>query len=117
MLKYLHIKELKYRWFYHTEKPFDGKNHPHLKELVVDNVHSTLNELEFFVKKISNLQRLAISASSNKDIIDADRWERLITSLLPQLDSSTFKRQKQDFIYGKVFYKTLSLIKIHSQRI
>ncbi len=90
MLKYLHIKELEYRWLYHIEKPFGGKIHPHLKELVVDNVHSTLNELEFFVKQISNLQRLTISASNNKDMIDADHWERLKTSLLPQLDSFKF---------------------------
>jgi hypothetical protein len=63
----------------------------HLKQLVMMKFECCFDELEMFMKYTPNLKILTISADNNEEMIDAYRWENLITSSLPQLAIFKFK--------------------------
>ncbi|CAF1548570.1 unnamed protein product [Didymodactylos carnosus] len=64
----------------------------HLKHLIIHDFMGSFDSLEILLKKIPNLKSLTISAYSDneEDIIDACRWQHLITSSLPFLDVFKF---------------------------
>ncbi len=58
--------------------------------MTINNFDGSFGDFETFVKLTPNLKSLTISEGKN-DMIDAARWERLITSSLPDLDIIQFK--------------------------
>ncbi|CAF0773160.1 unnamed protein product [Adineta ricciae] len=94
LLRYLHVESI-----YRAPTLLETKNHSIvypavcLKHLSIDNYECLFDEFEVFAKLMPNLQRLAISALDNLCMIDAQRWQRVIQSLLPCL-------QHFQFIFG-----------------
>lgn len=100
MLKYLHIKSV--------DTPLFGdiysisSNHPHsfhLKQLIIDQFYDKFENFEKFVKQIPNLKSLTFISDDNNDrnIIDAYRWEHLIISSLPKLNTFNFKHSHKEY--------------------
>ena len=58
-----------------------------LKQLILLKFESGFEELELLLKHTPNIRSLTISTNGNNEIIDADRWEELIKSSLPCLNS------------------------------
>ena len=93
MLKYLHIKS----YDYNQEKdPNILSNHQHschLKQLIIDQFDVKFESFEIFVKQTPNLESLTFISDNNQDrnITDANRWEYLIRSSLPKLNTFNFK--------------------------
>ena len=91
MLKYLNIKLVSKNYFAQKFKTdTDKHNAVHLKQLIIEEFKYQFNDLEMFVKFIPNLKSLSISALYNSDLVDADRWEQIITSSLPSLQIFKF---------------------------
>ena len=89
MLKYLHVNQLSSS----TSLLFKNKNGClfHLKKLIIDDfIYGSFDEFELFVKFTPNLENLTISVDK-KDLIDAGRWEQLITRSLLSLNTFQFK--------------------------
>ena len=63
----------------------------HLKHLNLGRFNSTFDDLTRFLKNLSNLRRLTINSASDRRMIDASRWEELITSFLSHLKDFRFK--------------------------
>ena len=64
---------------------------PHLKHLNLGYFGSTFNDLTDFLQNMSNLCNLTIDSSNDQNMVDASRWEQLITSSLPYLNNFQFK--------------------------
>jgi hypothetical protein len=62
----------------------------HLKRLVIDEFRDEFNLLEILLQRTPNLKQLTISVTDNIEMIDACRWERLITVSLPCLNVFNF---------------------------
>ncbi|CAF1478778.1 unnamed protein product [Adineta ricciae] len=75
-----------------TIKPFviDGSV-MHLKQIRINIFEGEFDELEALLNQSKNLQSLTISTIDNFEIIDADRWQQLITSSLPCLRRFNFR--------------------------
>jgi hypothetical protein len=97
MLKYLRINRIKYKYPFNkdTEEYFNGQHYLHLKQFIIDDFQNSFDDFEMFVKLTPNIKSLTISPWHD-DMIDAGRWERLITSSLPYLDIFKF-----DFVCSK----------------
>lgn len=64
----------------------------YLEKLILYEIKDRFKNFELFVKQMSNLKSLTISNSYfNNDLIDATRWEKLITSSLLYLNKFKFK--------------------------
>ena len=89
-LEYLHVEFLYY--FYDDDiKCTTTPSGLRLKQLIIDDFKGYFECLEKLLKtQTPNLKRLKVSASNNQEIIDAPRWERLITSSLPYLSRFQF---------------------------
>jgi len=69
-----------------TNEPF-----PYLKKLIIDDfIYASFDDFEQLVRFTPNLRNLTISAIE-MDLIDAGRWEQLITTSLPSLNTFQFK--------------------------
>ncbi|CAF4535081.1 unnamed protein product [Rotaria sp. Silwood2] len=62
-----------------------------LTTMVIGDFDHDFQEFEQFVKLIPNLKCLSISGGVGQNILDAHRWERLITSSLPRLETFHFR--------------------------
>jgi hypothetical protein len=101
MLKYLHINEMRDKQFDTTLSSDKKGCCVYLNKLIVENFSGTFDEFELLVKRTPNLKYLLIYTSYVVDMIDADRWEQLIRSLLPHL--TVFK-----FIFDKLYHFRIS---------
>ena len=63
----------------------------HLQKLVIENCKCCFEDFEIFIKQTPNLKSLTIFAEYNLDMINAYRWQYLITSLLHHLKIFKFK--------------------------
>ncbi|CAF3234428.1 unnamed protein product [Rotaria socialis] len=93
MLKYLHIKFMN-RVYVQIPNIFSNHQHRfHLKQLIIDQFTDTFANFEMFVKQTPNLKSLTFISHNNDDIniIDANRWEYLIVSSIPKLDTFNLK--------------------------
>lgn len=90
VLKYLHINKLHYHYTPDPNKFLDSQHHLHLTELMIDNFKSSFETLELFVKQTLNLQSLTICCFFFWMTFVAERWERLITQSLPDLNHFKF---------------------------
>jgi hypothetical protein len=108
MLKYLNARKIcnGYLWTnYYT--CFSNTPAVHLKQLIMTDFSEEFKNIEILVKQTSNLKSLMVSSFWTEDIIDAVRWEELITSSLPQLTvfkfqfSYRFRSSEKDTILGK----------------
>jgi hypothetical protein len=70
---------------------FSGYYAVHLKHLIITDFECDFDDLKCFVKHIPNVKSLTISAYTDPKMFDACRWQQLITSSLPNLDSFQFK--------------------------
>jgi hypothetical protein len=106
MLKYLHIVHL-YHWGEIKEEFFYGQSNLNLKQWIIDDFSGTIDDFEIFVKQTPNLKRLTITTNYNKNILDADKWEQLITSSLPYLNvfkfyfHNRYSKNERNIIIGK----------------
>ena len=62
-----------------------------LKQLILINFRPTRNDLTDFLRNLSNLERFTLDCSGDETIVDASRWQQLITSSLPSLRTFQFK--------------------------
>jgi len=90
-LKYLHINSVKYTFFNDTDRYSNDQYGIHLQQLIIDEFNDEFKNFEIFIKQTKNLKILTISNSIYDDMIDACRWEHLITSSLPYLNIFKFK--------------------------
>ena len=89
MLQHLHLCRL-YGSDCFVNKPMK-ESFSYLKKLIIDDyIYASLDEFELFVKFTPNLENLTISVDK-KDLIDAGRWEQLITRSLLSLNTFQFK--------------------------
>ena len=85
-----------FRVFLVREESLKAKYHqsprpPYLKHLNLGYFESTFNDLTHFLQNMSNLRSLTIDSSNDQNMVDASRWEQLITSSLPDLNDFRFK--------------------------
>jgi hypothetical protein len=86
MLQYLNIQYIsKIHLPLYGNNIFTGDYAVYLKQLTINNFNRQFNDLITLLQQTPNLKRLIISTFNNSDMIDAYRWEHLITSSLPQL--------------------------------
>jgi len=89
MLQHLHLCRL-YGSDCFVNKPMK-EPFPYLKKLIIDDfIYASFDRFETFIKFTPNLENLTISVDK-KDLIDAARWERLITRSLLSLNTFQFK--------------------------
>lgn len=91
-IRYLNIKMINRNARYSTNNisPVDA-NAIYLKRLIIDSFNNKFKLLEILLRLTPNLKLLIIFANNNKHIVDAPRWQQLITTSLPQLDVFKFK--------------------------
>lgn len=89
MVKYLHIKRTGYESNAVLRERSNGQCALHLKQLVFDDFSPAFEILEFYLSQTPNLKYLTISSMDNS-MSDADKWEQLITSSLPCLNTFKF---------------------------
>jgi hypothetical protein len=90
-LQYLKIEKIKKNPTCLQNKTYLTDGHTvHLKQLIMYNFNDNFDRIIMLLKQTPNLRSLTISGI-NTDMIDAWRWEYLITSLLPQLAVFRFK--------------------------
>jgi hypothetical protein len=58
--------------------------------MIINQFQSEFNDLELLVKKIPNLRNLTICTNGYQDTFGAGRWECLIRSSLPKLNTFNF---------------------------
>jgi hypothetical protein len=91
-LQYLSIKSIfQYDYRIIDESRLTNDSAVHLKRLAIHSFQDEFDFLEILLKRTPNLKLLMISASDNMDIIDAWRWQNLITTSLSHLDVFEFK--------------------------
>ena len=89
MLEHLHLCRL-YGSDCFVNKPMK-EPFPYLKKLIIDDfIYASFDRFETFIKFTPNLENLTISVDK-KDLIDAARWEKLITRSLLSLNTFQFK--------------------------
>jgi hypothetical protein len=87
-LKYLHVNHVKDIFFKEIDTCQYGI---HLENLILDRFDDQFKNFEIFLKQTPNLKSLTILNPIGDDMIDAYRWEHLITSSLPYLNIFKFK--------------------------
>ena len=107
MLRYLNIQHVQLSHSYGSDKYFLNPCALHLEQMIIgkfeDNFRSVrpTDQFEIFemlIKQTPNLKKLTISSSHNREFIDACRWEHLISSSLPFLN--TFKFNFAFFVHN-----------------
>ncbi|CAF1260329.1 unnamed protein product [Rotaria sp. Silwood1] len=97
MLTYLNIQYLSSYYSYTTNySNIDFMKAIHLKELIISNFEYKFEDFKLLAKYIPKLTSLKFYGTYDLDMIDANQWEYLITSLLSCLD--TFK-----FIFNYIY--------------
>ena len=91
MLKYLNIQNISESYTSTADYSNDITHQAvHLKELIILNFEYRFNDLERLIKHTPNLIRLELCGRVGLDMIDANRWESLITNSLIYLDIFKF---------------------------
>jgi len=92
-LQYLSIGSLhRDYWYRNIDEPRQNIEHVvHLKRLVINDCKVTFDVLEILLGQTPNLKLLQISVYYDIEIINASRWQHLITSSLPVLDIFKFE--------------------------
>ena len=79
----------------------------HLKHFIIGDFKYSFETFEILVKYTPNLKSLSICSFYQTDMIDADRWESLITSSLPSLQIFKFifgyYREKDNYTFFDKF--------------
>ncbi len=88
-LKYLHVNHVKDTRFNEIDETCQYGIH--LEKLILDQFDDRFKNFEIFLKQTPNLKSLTISNSFFVDIVDAYRWEHLITSSLSYLNIFKFE--------------------------
>ncbi|CAF1520582.1 unnamed protein product, partial [Rotaria sp. Silwood1] len=93
MLKYLQIKSIDRCLGKNPNILSNYQYSCHLKQLIIGQFTDTFENFEMFVKQTPNLKSLTFISDNNNDIniIDANRWEYLIVSSIPKLNTFNFK--------------------------
>jgi hypothetical protein len=92
MLQYLRIEHTRrYSSLFANNQRSTDDHALHLKRLVINNFEGEFNSLETFLKRTPNLKSLMISSNGAKELVDACRWQHLITTALPLLNVFKFK--------------------------
>ncbi|CAF1250917.1 unnamed protein product [Adineta ricciae] len=86
MLNYVNCHQLSFhsRWSYWFSN-FNNHKAVYLKKMSLTGFFAPFEYIEILTKQTPNLTNLTISSIVNTDIVDADRWQSLITSSLPHL--------------------------------
>jgi hypothetical protein len=91
-LRYLSIERIDSRTWRTTDKVVLLHDHPvHLQRLLIHSFDDEFDSLETLLQRTPNLKLLMVSNYYDPDIVDASRWQRLITTSLPLLDVFKFK--------------------------
>lgn len=93
MLKYLNVKSVNRSCEKKSSRISDHQRSFHLKQLVIDQFADKVENFGIFVKQTPNFKSLTfISDNNNNDtnIIDGKRWEYLIISSMPKLNTFNF---------------------------
>jgi hypothetical protein len=93
MLKYLNVKRLRREDHTPTnnQQYCTGHHALHLKQLIINRCECRLQDFVMIVKQTPNLKVLMVFADYNEDMIDACRWQHLITLSLTHLKIFKFK--------------------------
>ena len=76
--------------------------HPvRLKDLILVNFRSTFNDLTHLLQNMPKLRSLTLGSSKDRNILDADSWEELITSSLPYLKDFRFQLAMNNRYYKR----------------
>ncbi|CAF2861897.1 unnamed protein product [Rotaria sp. Silwood2] len=91
-LKYLHIEQLRQRIHLKDFDLYQIDDYVaiDLKHLIINHSIIRLDFLEILFKKTPNLKTLFLYIYGNIELIDACRWQQLITSLMPRLKIFNF---------------------------
>ncbi|CAF1309651.1 unnamed protein product [Adineta ricciae] len=86
MLNYVNCHQLSFhsRWSYWFSN-FNNHKAVYLKKMSLTGFFAPFEYIEILTKQTPNLTNLTISSVVNTDIVDADRWQSLITSSLSRL--------------------------------
>jgi hypothetical protein len=92
-LKYLNVQIVYKCWRNTTENnKYSTKHHAiKLNQLVITQFSGVFGELVKILKQTPNLKSLTICSDNNIEMIDADQWQHLISSSLPDLNIFKFK--------------------------
>ena len=95
-LQYLKVSNIHYevmRAEYHqSSRPVD------LKHLLLADFRPMFDDLTHFLQNMSNLRRLTIEGEGYRSMVDGSRWEELITSFLPLLQTFQFHLRMYAFL-------------------
>jgi hypothetical protein len=93
MLKYLNVKCLGRRYVTSTNNQQYSTDHHalHLKQLIINRCDCSFEDFAMIVKQTPNLKSLTVFTNYNKDMVDACRWQHLITLSLTYLKIFKFK--------------------------
>jgi hypothetical protein len=72
-------------------KDFNNHCATHLKKLILIEFYENFENFEMLIKQTPNLQSLTLKSNYVTSIIDAHRWENLITTFIPQLTIFKFE--------------------------
>ena len=103
MLQYVRIESLtNYR---DSPRPTDC-HAVYLKRLSIKTLQQEFNSVETLLQRTPNLKTLIINSSAIDELVDACRWQHLITSFLPNLNNFQFKfriglKDKNDAVVDK----------------
>ena len=80
----------------------------YLNRLIINNLQLKFNSLESLLRQTPNLKSLAIISCDIDELVDACRWQHVITTFLPHLNVFKFKfrtewKAKNDTVADKFF--------------
>ena len=88
LLKYLNIKNMPSG---NSTDPLPTFPPPiHLKRLILTNYHCIFDAFELFISQMSNLKYLTITNNYNEELINAPRWEHLISRITSSIETFQF---------------------------
>jgi hypothetical protein len=95
MLKYLRLKDLYLEQKKNSNQFLiaDANYAVHLNKLIIDQFQYEFEYFQMFIKQTPNLKSLSISTFDNHSILNADEWQKSITSSLPYLNIFMFHFQ------------------------
>ncbi|CAF2084700.1 unnamed protein product [Rotaria magnacalcarata] len=85
MLKYLKVQHLFDSDITNGEWSFTNKNKFNLKQFIINHSVAKFKVLELLLHYMINLEMFSISAPSQIEMVDANRWQHLIEASPPRL--------------------------------
>lgn len=95
-LKILYVRECSSHRYY--RESFQTNKNIYLNKIIINNFQCSFDILELFLNQTPYLEHFTIGSRNNIELIDAARWQRLITTSLSQL-----KRFQFEFICYQYF--------------